>query len=151
VIRIHQLQNQLISLNPNDFPCIEDYLSKFGSLGLLLKDCKIYIKDDRCIYVILSKISSEYSIFVSSFHSTKEAQGGSYTSPTLESFCDYLIREQDKILHLGVINTASTSNKDLVAQKKDKSKHPKKKHPHNNKKNKGPKPSKLASTPNGDK
>jgi hypothetical protein len=40
-----------------------------------------------------------------------------------------------------VINTAGTSNKALVAQQKDKTKHPKKQHPHNNKKNKGPKPS----------
>jgi hypothetical protein len=62
-----------------------------------------------------------------------------------------LIREQDKLLHLGVINTVGTSNKALVAQQKDKSKHPKKQHPHNNKQNKGPKPSQPTSTPNGDK
>ena len=26
-IRVHQLENELISLNPNDFSCIQDYLS----------------------------------------------------------------------------------------------------------------------------
>ena len=39
-----------------------------------------------------------------------------------------------------------------MAQQKDKSKNPKKRHPHhNNKKNKGPKPTKTTSSPNGDK
>jgi hypothetical protein len=64
---------------------------------------------------------------------------------------DSFIREQDKLLHLGVKNTIGTSNKALVAQQKNKSKHPKKQHPHNNKQNKGPKPSQPNSTPNGDK
>jgi hypothetical protein len=74
------------------------------------------MKDDQCIYVILAKLGSAYSIFVSTFHSTREALGDSYTPPSLESFCDSLIREKDKLLHLGVINIAGTSNKALVAQ-----------------------------------
>ena len=28
-IRGHQLENELLSLNPNDFSCIQDYLSKY--------------------------------------------------------------------------------------------------------------------------
>jgi hypothetical protein len=55
-------------------------------------------------------------------------------------FCDSLIREKDKLLHLGVINTAGTSNKALMDQQKDKSKHLKKQYPWNNNKNKGPNP-----------
>ena len=31
-IRGHQLENELISLNPNDFSCIENYLSKYTIL-----------------------------------------------------------------------------------------------------------------------
>ena len=31
----HQLKNELISLNPNDFSCIQDYLSKYKTLRLL--------------------------------------------------------------------------------------------------------------------
>jgi hypothetical protein len=55
-------------------------------------------------------------------------------------------------VRLGLISTASTSNKALVAQQKDKSKNPKKKHPHHkNKQNNGPKTSQRASSPNGDK
>jgi hypothetical protein len=51
-----------------------------------------------------------------------------------------------------VINIVGTSNKSLVLQQKDKSKNQKKQDPHhNNKKNKGPKPSQSVSAPNDDK
>jgi hypothetical protein len=36
VIRAHQIENQLMTLSPNDFSCIEYYLSKFKTLKLLL-------------------------------------------------------------------------------------------------------------------
>jgi hypothetical protein len=50
-----------------------------------------------------------------------------------------------------VINTTRTCNKALVAHKKDKPKNPKKQHPRYNKQHKGPKPTQIASTHNGDK
>jgi hypothetical protein len=140
-IQAHQLENQLISLNPNDFSCIEDYLSKFKTLRLLLEECNIPKKDDQCIYVILAKLGSAYSIFVSTFHSTRESLGDAYKTPTLEYFCDSLIREKDKLLHLGVINTIGTSNKVLSGH--NKRINPsilKKQHPHNNKQKRVPNP-----------
>jgi hypothetical protein len=90
-------------------------------------------------------------MFVSIVYSTKEFLGDSYIESSIKSFCDSLIREKDKILHLGVTNTVGTSNKALVAQQKDKTKHINKQHPHNNKTNKGPKPTQPDFTPNGDK
>jgi hypothetical protein len=64
-----------------------------------------------------------------------------YETPTLESFCASLIREEDKLVQFGVINTVGPSNKALVSQQKDKAKYPNKKHPrYNNKQHKGPKP-----------
>jgi hypothetical protein len=108
--------------------------------------------EERCIYLILSKLGSAYSMFVSTFYAMKEALGTPYQKPTLESFCDAFIREQDKLVQLGVINTTCTSNKALVVHQKDKPKNPKKKHPcHNNKQHKGPKPTQTNSAPNGDK
>jgi hypothetical protein len=38
-----------------------------------------------------------------------------YEKPSLEFFCDALIQEQDKLLQLGLISIAGTSNKSLVA------------------------------------
>ena len=91
-------------------------------------------------------------MFVSIFYAMRESLGKDYQKPTFESFCDALIREQDKLVQLGVIDTAGTSNKSLVMQQKDKPNNPKKQHPcDNNKQHKGPKPTQKDSTPNGDK
>ena len=66
----------------------------------------------------------------------------SYQEPSLESFCDSLIREQDNLIHLGIIKNADTSRKSLLSQEKEKSKPPKKQiFCNNNPNNKGPKPS----------
>jgi hypothetical protein len=152
IIRAQQLENQILTLNPSDFSCLGDYLSKFKTLRLLCIECNIKMKEPRCIYLILSKLGSAYSVFVSTFYAMKEALGDAYVAPTLESFCTSLIREEDKLLQLGMIKTADTSNKALVAQQKDKPKYPKKQHPrYNNKQPKGPKPAQIASAPNGDK
>jgi hypothetical protein len=118
IIRAHQLENQILTLSPNDFSCIEDYLSKFKTLRILCEECKIKMEEERCIYIILSKLGSAYFVFVSTFYAMREALGKAYQKPTLESFCDALIREQDKLVQLGVINTAGTSNKALVAHRK---------------------------------
>jgi hypothetical protein len=100
-----------MTLSPNDLPCVEDYFCTFQTLILLLKNSKIDLKDDRCIYVILSNIDSEYYVFVSTFDATRESLRGAYQTPTIESFCDSLIREKDKFLQLGMISTTGTLTK----------------------------------------
>lgn len=40
-IRAHHIENQSIYLNPNNFFCIEYYLSKIKTPRILLADCKI--------------------------------------------------------------------------------------------------------------
>ena len=59
-----------------------------------------------------------------------------YQEPSLESFCDSLIREKYNLIHPGVINNADTSGKALLFQQKEKSKPPKKHNFCNNKQNK---------------
>ena len=66
-IRGHQLENELIYLNPSDFSCIQDYLSKYKTLRLLCEECKIKKEEKQCIYHILSKLGPAYSIFVYTF------------------------------------------------------------------------------------
>jgi hypothetical protein len=75
VIREHQLEIKTMTLSPNVLPGIEYYLSKFKILRIFLEECKIDMKDDRCIYVIISKLGSAYSIFISSFYVTKKSLG----------------------------------------------------------------------------
>jgi hypothetical protein len=99
------------------------------------------MEEERCIYIILSKLGSAYFVFVYTFYSMREALGKAYQKPTLEFFCATLIREEDNLVQLGVINNACNSNKALVVQHKDKPKNPKKQHPcYKNKQHKGPKP-----------
>jgi hypothetical protein len=115
IIRAQQLENQILTLSPSDFSCLGDYLSRFKTLRILCEECKIKMAEERCIYLILSKLGSAYYVFVSTFYVVREALGKAYDKPTLDSFCDSLIREEDKLIQLGVINNASTSNKALVA------------------------------------
>jgi hypothetical protein len=127
-------------------------LSKFKTLIILCEECKIKMEEFCYIYLILSKLSSAYFVFVSTFYAMREALGTTYKKLTLESFFVSLIREEDKLVQLRVISTAGTSNKALVSQQKDKPKNPKKQHPHyNNKQHEGHKLAQTASAPNGDK
>jgi hypothetical protein len=87
-----------MNLIPNDFSCIEDYLSKFKTLKILCEQCNIKLDDEYCIYIILSKIGSAYFVFLSTFYATREALETIYKNPSLESFCDALIREQNKLV-----------------------------------------------------
>jgi hypothetical protein len=74
------------------------------------------MEEESCIYLILYKLGSAYFVFVSTFYAMTEAIGKVYQKPTLESFCAALIKEEDKLVQLGVISTAGTSNKALVAK-----------------------------------
>ena len=50
---VFQLENELLTLEPSNFPSIEDYLSKFKTLKLLLEGCKITKEEEPLIYGIL--------------------------------------------------------------------------------------------------
>jgi hypothetical protein len=116
IIQAHKLESQILTLSPNDFSCIENYLSKFKTLRILCEEYNITLEKERCIYIILSKLGSAYFVFVSTFYAMRDALGKAYQKLTLESFCDAFIREQDKLVQLGVISIAGASNKVLVAQ-----------------------------------
>jgi hypothetical protein len=49
------------------------------------------MEEECCIYLILSKLGSAYSVFVYIFYSMREALGKDYQKPTLEFFCATLI------------------------------------------------------------
>ena len=90
-IRAFQLENELLTLDPSNFPSMEDYLSIFKTLKLLLECCKISKEEEPLIYDILAKLPPTYSVFVSTFHSTRESLltiGTKYRDPYLDAFCD---------------------------------------------------------------
>jgi hypothetical protein len=83
IIRAQRLENQVLTLSPSDFSCIRDYLFKFKTLKILCEECEIEIEEEHCIYIILSKLGSAYSVFVSTFYAMREALGKAYQKPTL--------------------------------------------------------------------
>ena len=118
-IPTYQLENELLTLDPSNFPSIEYYLSKFKTLRLLLVGCKVTKEDKPLIYDILAKLPPSYLVFVSTFHSTREAllnEETTYKTPSFDTFYDSLVREQEKLVHLSLIKIENNSNKALVAQ-----------------------------------
>ena len=116
-------------------------MSKFKTLRILLEGCNVKKEDGSLIYCILDKLGISCSVFVSTFHSTREAIISSettYKNPSFDVFCDSLIREQEKLLHFGLITAGNASKKALETQQQPYQKNPKKQYP----KKYGPKPNK---------
>ena len=78
-----------------------------------LTDCGSPIKDDKLIYLIHNKLSSEYSTFVSSFNTTKAILGSSYQKITFDDYAQLLEDEQAKLITMGILQ--SSKSKALVA------------------------------------
>jgi len=55
-IRDHQLENELLMLDPNNFSSTEYFLSNFKALRLLLEGVKVKKEDGSLIYSILTKL-----------------------------------------------------------------------------------------------
>jgi hypothetical protein len=84
IIRSQQIENQILTLSPNDFSCLGHYLSRFKTLRILCEECKIKMEEEHCIYLIRSKLGSAYSVFVSTFYAMREALGEeAYEKPSL--------------------------------------------------------------------
>jgi hypothetical protein len=47
--------------------------------------------------LLFANLGTAYLSFVSTFYATKEALGSAYKNPFIESFCDALIWEKDKL------------------------------------------------------
>jgi hypothetical protein len=66
-MRVHQLENELISLSLVHFRNLQELFTKFKSLLVELNICGFMKEEEQLILSILSKLGPEYSIFVSSF------------------------------------------------------------------------------------
>ena len=81
-MRVHQLENELISLSPINFSNLQEFFTKFKSILVELGSCGVKKEDDQLILSILSKLGPEYSVFVSSFQASKLTQE-KWKMPTL--------------------------------------------------------------------
>ena len=96
-LRVYQLENELMSLQPSNFETLNDFFTKFKHTILLLKQCKVEKEDDQLILTILSKLGADYSIFVSTFRAGKLTTPG-WKMPTLNAFIKSLTSEHDKLV-----------------------------------------------------
>ena len=112
---MHQLENELFSLSPSIFDSIEGYFTKFKSLVLLLKQCGILNKEYQLILSILSKLGTEYSLFVSAFHHSMLVIYN-WKMPSLHTFFDSLTKEQNKLIHMGAIRSSKFKDHALIIQ-----------------------------------
>ena len=101
-LRVYQLENELMSLQPSNFKSLNDFFTKFKHTVLLLKQCKVEKEDDQLILAILSKLGADYLVFVSTFHAGKLTTHG-WKMPTLNSFIESLTNEHVKLVQMEII------------------------------------------------
>ena len=101
-MRGHHLENELISLSPTHYKTIEYLFTNFKVLVLQIKQCGIEKKYDHLILYILSKLGSEYSVYVSTFHSSKLTTRN-WKMIALAYFMESLNQEKENIIQIGTI------------------------------------------------
>ena len=93
----HILENELVALRPKNFETIQQFFTRFRSLALQCRQCRIERKDKKNVLSILRKLGSEYFVFVSIFHSKMDSFPN-WKIPSLDSFSKSLIKEQEKLI-----------------------------------------------------
>ena len=72
---------------------------------LQYRQCGIERKDEQNVLSILRKLGPKYYVYVSMFHSKRESFPD-WKLPSLDSFSKSLIKEKDKFIRMGVIQTS---------------------------------------------
>ena len=93
----HLLENELVALHTSNFETIDQFFTKFKSLALQCRKCGIKRKDEKNVLSIINKLSPECFVFVSIFHS-KRNSFLDWKIPSLDSFSESLIKEQEKLI-----------------------------------------------------
>ena len=114
---MHQLEIELFSLSLSSFDFLEGFFTEFKSPVLMLKKCWIDKEYYNLILSILSKLGLDYSPFVSIFHATRLVVP-KWKMPSLNTFLDSLTKEQDKLIHMGVL-TKGKDNSLMVQERKN--------------------------------
>ena len=96
-LRVYQLENELMSLQPSNFETLNDFFTKFKHIVLLLKQYKVEKVDDQLILSILSKLGADYSVFVSTFRVGNPTTPG-WKMPTLNAVIECLTSEHEKLV-----------------------------------------------------
>jgi hypothetical protein len=104
-MRGHMLEVELLTLDPKSFDNIQYFLTKFKDLLSQLKACRVdkSAEEKQMVLTILSNIGTEFSVFISTFHTVKLASGATWKMPSLEDFIESLTQDQTKLINMGAI------------------------------------------------
>ena len=58
-MRVHQLENDMITLNPSNFESLNEFFTKFRNLIYQLKQCKVETDEDQLILAILTNLNAD--------------------------------------------------------------------------------------------
>jgi hypothetical protein len=101
-MRGHILEVELLTLdqkifdNLQDcFPKLKDLLSQLNAYGV-----DKYKEEKQMVLTILSKLGTEFLVFISTFHSVTFSSGAIWNMPSLEEFIESLTQEQSKIINM---------------------------------------------------
>jgi len=97
IMRAMHIDAQLTALYPYDFSTIVDFLTKFKNLYTQLKGSGKKKEEKECIFFIMSKLKDPFHIFASTFISIINAMGDKFVMPSLEEFCDCIMRGKKNI------------------------------------------------------
>ena len=103
-MRVHQLENDLITLNPSNFESLNEFFTKFKNLIYQLKQCKVEKDEYQLILAILTNLNVDYSDFVSTFQIVRLTTPN-WNMPTLDAFIQSLNSENDKMIQVGIIRS----------------------------------------------
>jgi hypothetical protein len=101
-MRVHQLENEFISLSPIHFRNVQELFINFKSLLIELNACGVMKGEAQLILSILSKLGPEYSVFVSSFQASKLTQE-KWKMPPLNDFIAALTQDKANLVQMGAI------------------------------------------------
>lgn len=87
-MRGHQLENELSALGPKNFDNLQEFLFRFNTFLSEVKSCGIEKNEEKFILSVLSKLGPEYSLFVSSFYTTKLSMGKTWKIPSMDDFIE---------------------------------------------------------------
>ena len=83
------LEVEFLTLDPKSFDNIQYFFTKFKDLPSQLKACGVDKSEEKqMVLTILSKISHEFSVLVSTFHSVRFTFGATWKIPSLENFIE---------------------------------------------------------------
>jgi hypothetical protein len=101
-MRMHQLENELISLSPIHFSNLKELFTKFKSLLIELNACGVMKGEEQLILSILSKLGPKYFVFVLNFQSSKLTREKWKMLP-LNDFIAEFNQEKSNLVPMGVI------------------------------------------------